>query len=193
MNLTATAGVPHDPKRKTPPWQGRRHPHRRLWKLRQPEEARQIYHAGVHPQNSRPSQWRQKAFEMSQEIIAQERARIKAISAHPNAKHFPSLVDLICQDDVTIEQASAILEAAGRDRETVLAGALPAAIPALKPGVGLGVPESTEHRHGGDARAGWAKAVGQVNSHLGDDAIGGDASKRGWGSAVDRANQGHLK
>lgn len=183
------AGASRNGKRR--PGGGGVHPHRVCGKLARIRRARSIYPIGVQPQNCRQSQRRSKGIEMSQEIFAAERQRIRAISSHPNAKHFPGLVDLICQDDVTIEQASAMLEAAGQDREAALAGAQPAAITAPRPG--LGAPESTEARHGGDARAGWAKAVGQVNSHLGDDAIGGDTSKRGWGSAVDRANQGHLK
>jgi len=128
---------------------------------------------------------------MSQEIIAQERARIKAISAHPNAKHFPGLVDLICQNDVTVEQATRMLEVAGEDREAALAAAKAHAQPTARRGrgAGLGMPDSTEARRSGDASAGWSKAVAHANRHLGDDAIGGDASKRGWAKAVAMAGQ----
>ncbi|MER9091532.1 hypothetical protein NKI34_10440 [Mesorhizobium sp. M0700] len=126
---------------------------------------------------------------MSQEIIAQERARIRQVSNAPGAKEFPKLCDALCDSDESAEKCIAIIAAALDDRQAAQA-ARPAAAawPKDEPkaGVGIGTPEPIGRA---PAAEGWNRAVANVNRHIGEDAAGGTAAAGGWKRAVGAAGR----
>lgn len=131
---------------------------------------------------------------MSDTIAEAERARIQAISGCDAAKKLPKLADLLCvESDFSAPEAINLLNIAARELDGHVAAAkakaslLPMPKP-VRPGLGLGMPESTDKP---SASAGWGKAVKHANKTAEQslDAVGGEATLKGWAQAVHDANR----
>ena len=105
------------------------------------------------------------------EILAAERARIRAITAHPAAASAPGLAATLIDTGQSEAACAAVLDAFAADLAKMRADATTANTEATASfGGALGMPQSTE----GDRAAaadGWAKAAKTANARFGSAGI----------------------